>query len=113
MEKIVDVLRERWESRRLMCNGRYLPTFIEDVGTAAAENVRSAALRRWIDRHQSKARTWLNSVRSGCVEQEPLAATREVYLDSESRIDLKIVQKERDVAYVETKWASQPSYEQL
>lgn len=90
-----------------------MPTFIEDVGSAAAENVRSAALRRWIHADPANAHRWLRDVGGISGEASELHVKREVVLNAESRIDLQISTRNGPIAFVEVKWASPPDDEQL
>lgn len=121
-----DELKKKWLDEGLLDDeGHFLPTFIEDVGSACAENVRSAALMRWAKRNNGEAREWLKSVLKK--EVGTLCLAREVELgkvthSSDSgtprkhtcRIDLEFVPSETEGRVLaEVKWRAQPSIDQL
>ncbi|WP_437481597.1 hypothetical protein WME75_38375 [Sorangium sp. So ce1014] len=110
---LVDDVIARWERRGLVRGRRVVPTFIEDVGSAAAENVRSAALRRWLQTQPANASKWLAKVTGKTRDFAALQVDREIRLDASSRVDLRISALNEAVAFVEAKWAAPPADNQL
>jgi hypothetical protein len=110
---LVEALQNRWESQHLLVAGRWSPTFIEDVGSAAAENVRSAAVRRWFQRHPTEALAWIGDTLNSAVASPRLRIQREVTLSRDSRIDLCIWDGDRHLAFIEMKWGSAPNDQQI
>lgn len=117
----LEELAESWKSKGLLdSSGQFQPTFLEDVGAACAENVRSAALMRWAKRNRDTAREWLGSVIGEEVGE--ISPSREVPIGKVEhpyggktrshtcRIDLEFI---RDRVYSEVKWSAPPSIEQL
>lgn len=110
---LVDALSDIWEEKGLLLDGRIVPTFIEEVGTASAENTRSAAFKRWASLNSSKFYKWLSDttetplIREGCIDREyKLQGVRE-------RVDLVVTSSGAPKAFVEFKWDSHLRFEQL
>lgn len=84
------------------------PTFIEDVGSAAAENIRSAALMRWFNANPERGHEWLSSLAKKFQPgKAPYRVTREHYLDPKNRIDLVVWDADGvPIAFIEAKWSS-------
>lgn len=114
---MLDDLLRKWADNNLVTDeqatGRHWEaTFIEEVGAASAENVRSAALRRWMKRHPEAAVVWLQSVTDVKLDSSKLHVEREHVARSDCRIDLRVWDGEHTV-FIEVKWASPPSDEQM
>ncbi len=114
----LDSLKDSWRSEGLLDKeGKFTPTFIEDVGTASAENVRSAALMRWARRNGEDARKWLKSLLG--YEVGELSPKREVQLlgidhKSKGRIDLDLMPDQTpNRILAEVKWCTSPDHEQI
>ena len=84
------------------------PTFIEEVGSAAAENIRNAALMRWFNANPELGLKWLESLcQSELIHKAPYRVTREHYLDKNNRVDLVVWgSDEVPIAFIEAKWTS-------
>lgn len=119
---IVQELSLLWSENRILMDGVPIPTFIEEVGLACAENVRSAAICRWMNNHQQEALEWLKSLE--CMDvPERVAFQREISFSSNdendmcrrSRIDIGIYNSETKspVAFIELKWLAEASEDQL
>jgi len=111
-------LQKLWvdEGLAVMADGgvRIAPTFIEEVGTASAENVRSAALKRAFNLNPDACSAWLTSLGISVPATGPLRVGRELDLDGEGRVDLSIADaRGQHVAFVEVKWLSPPRTAQL
>jgi len=93
---------------------RIRPAFIEEVGTASAENLRSAALKRAFNLNPEACGAWLASLGVPIPATVALHVGRELDLDREGRVDLSIADEHGQyVAFVEVKWLSPPRMEQL
>ena len=106
---LVDELKSKWSEKGLIDkSGNIAPTFIEEVGSAAAENVRSAALKRWFNNNPEKGVSWLKNVISKDLSGDaPYSMIREYKLDKNSRVDLVVQDKKGiNVAFIEVKWIS-------
>jgi hypothetical protein len=112
-------LEKSWKSKGMLdIENHFLPTFLEEVGTACAENVRSAALMRWARRNGPAACGWLKSMLGHDIEG--IFPRREVQLvdhkgRSCGRIDLEL--KPAEAMYkrilAEVKWCASPSRMQM
>ena len=106
---LVDELKSKWSEKGLIDkSGDIAPTFIEEVGSAAAENVRSAALKRWFNNNPEEGVSWLKNVTSKDLSGvAPYSMIREYKLDKNSRVDLVVQDKKGiNVAFIEVKWMS-------
>ena len=122
MQSFVDELKSMWDGNGLLHNGEPKPTFIEEVGLACAENVRSAAICRWMNQHQKKAVEWLENL--GChdvpkgvrfLREIPFDVTENSGRNKRSRIDIGVYNSlnEHPVAFIEMKWLAELSGGQL
>jgi hypothetical protein len=109
---LVEKLVALWEPLGLASSERWIPTFIEDVGTASAENMRSAALRRWMHNQPSSAATWLGEVTGLEIRSTSLQVEREVAIRADSRVDLRVSDGSATV-FIEVKWGAAPDDAQL
>jgi len=121
--RVLEDLRRSWSENGLLHDGKPTPTFIEEIGLACAENVRSAAICRWMNNHKREAVVWLRSL--DCIDiPDDLIFTREETFPTDpsssgkgkrSRIDIGIYNSDNGhpVAFIEMKWLAEPNCEQL
>ena len=113
-ESIVSVARS-WVDHGLMHgDGILAPTFIEEVGTASAENTRTAALDRWMRQNPDRAANWLSEVFHRPAGGGFKRCRREVPLSGGGdRPDLLVEFDHGSHAIIEAKWGSIPDDNQL
>ena len=117
---LLQKLQETWLGHSLATEAKGVitisPTFLEEVGSAAAENIRTAALMRWFNANPERGYKWLESIcQSKLSINVPYRVTREYYLDEKNRVDLVVWDSENmPVAFIEAKWSSEVKHtEQL
>jgi hypothetical protein len=117
---LLQKLQKTWLEHGLAIEAKGLvavsPTFLEEVGSAAAENIRTAALMRWFNANPERGYKWLESIcQSKLSINIPYRVTREHYLDEKNRVDLVVWDSENvPVAFIEAKWSSEVKHaEQL
>lgn len=111
---LVDELKGRWSETGLVDElGNIAPTFIEEVGSASAENVRSAALKRWFNKNPERGAEWLKKILSrDLFGIGPYSMIREYKLDEKSRVDLVVLDKNKlKVVFIEAKWMSSVNHD--
>ncbi|GAB4356664.1 MAG: hypothetical protein Kow0026_16520 [Oricola sp.] len=108
-------IQKQWIAEGLCNNtGAVVPTFIEEIGAASAENVRSAALKRWMNAHPEHNTRWLTGLIPELASRAPFTARRELTLDSNNRIDLVLHDKDgRPAVFIENKWLSPMEHPQI
>lgn len=108
-------VKKQWMAEGLCdSSGAVIPTFIEEIGAASAENVRSAALKRWMNAHPEYNTRWLTGLIPELASRAPFTAGRELTLDSGNRIDLVLHDKDgKPAVFIENKWLSHMGQSQI
>lgn len=110
---LVNEVSDAWEAKGLLREGRIVPTFIEEVGTASAENTRSAAFMRWASRNPDEFFVWLSETTETARISEG-AIEREFKLPGVKRkVDLVVTASGVPKAFFEFKWDSQVDFKQI
>ena len=116
---LIERVKDGWEEYNLIRDKAIIPTFIEEVGSASAENTRTAALKRWACNNRVSFAEWVLEVTDVKLPAE-WAIQREYTLfnldNKPKRIDLAIMHgdKNDDIdLFIESKWKSLPGLDQI
>jgi len=119
MNALIEKVRNEWKEYNLIGNDKIVPTFIEEVGSASAENTRTAALKRWACNNRVYFAEWVLEVTGVKLPAEWSIQREHTLFNSKNkpkRIDLVIRHgdKNDDIdLFIESKWKSLPGLDQI